>query len=786
MVETPEGRVVATTFDWFCIREDGRWYAVPNGPPRISVPQLTVARDGAVLACTSAPDATFVELRGDRLVPIWTSSLDTRGTVQYIGEAPDGAIWLAGTNLLARWERLGGEWTSFDDLPQPQLRDVEEGIWFAEEDRVLRLKEDQWTRFPQASRPLIGDSSGGVWMRTTSGLARWSSGGFTRFAEGTMGVTDPGDASVDGVGNLWVIGRGLDGRRRLARFDGEKWASFPMTDVKPTERIVFGTPDPRSGMWYVLEDSATDFYRLLRVDGASLVDVPLPDEARRFWMPRVRADGAGRLWLFGFLGLYRRDLDAQVPAWEQITELPGKQVLNVVERGKEVWFSYQGGTGGSGGVTRLLDGAWDHFSSAARNLTARNGDDALFFTHPRGVYVAARGSTLAPRLLALPEPTWVESIVSGLEGDLWIGSSTEVLHYTPDGIPPETVIVYGEKDIRYGEDLVLQVRGVERFKPLDRLGDFNVSVQLDDQPWGEFEPLSRGTVTVSNLTTGDHIVRVRVQDQGLDVDETPAAWHFRLHPVPLQDRSWFQPLVVAILLTVLTLGGLSVAAYRRELEQRRRKQELEHEILEVSEREQRRIGQDLHDGLGQRLTSISFQCEALRGMLKTSDAFSSQRLREIGTAVRAAIAETRTLAHALYPAEVDSGDLQLALGHLVGSVDRGFDGKCTYHHHWSPVVLSREDALNVYRLVQEALGNAIRHSGATTLHVESRRDDGQWILEVRDDGCGFDIENTAGRGLGLQIMRYRADLVGGSLIVVSHPGAGTTIRCVLRIGGKES
>jgi signal transduction histidine kinase len=332
----------------------------------------------------------------------------------------------------------------------------------------------------------------------------------------------------------------------------------------------------------------------------------------------------------------------------------------------------------------------------------------------------------------------------------------------------------------------LQVRGVERFKPLDRLGDFSVSVRLDNQPWGEFEPLSRGTVTVSNLTTGDHVVRVRVQDQGLDVDETPAVWQFRLHPVPLQDRSWFQPLVVAILLTVLTLAGLSVAAYRRELGQRRRKQELEHEILEISEREQRRIGQDLHDGLGQRLTSISFQCEAARGMLKTSDAHSSQRLREIGAAVRAAIAETRTLAHALYPAEVDSGDLKLALGYLVGSIDRGFDGECTYHHHWSPVVLSREDALNVYRLVQEALGNAIRHSGAATLHVESRRDDGQWIIEVRDDGCGFDTENPAGRGLGLQIMRYRADLIGGSLIVVSRPDGGTTIRCVLRIEGEES
>ena len=89
-----------------------------------------------------------------------------------------------------------------------------------------------------------------------------------------------------------------------------------------------------------------------------------------------------------------------------------------------------------------------------------------------------------------------------------------------------------------------------------------------------------------------------------------------------------------------------------------------------------------------------------------------------------------------------------------------------------------EDALHVYRMVQEALGNAIRHARAKTIGVELRRDAGQWVVEVRDDGCGFNPK-TPSAGLGQQIMRYRADRVGGSLSVDSTSGVGTTIRCVV-------
>jgi ligand-binding sensor domain-containing protein/two-component sensor histidine kinase len=786
VVEDPEGRIVVTTTAWVFTRKNGRWQRLPSGPPRISHGQLTTTVDGAILSCSHEPAARFVEWKDDRFVPIWTSQLDASGGVQHIDEAPDGAIWVAGPDLLARWERSGGEWRSFEDLPPPLLRDAEGGVWFADEDRVLRLIEDRWTDVPGAAGPLVGDGAGGIWMSTASGMARWRSDGLTRYAESTVGIESPHHALVDGAGNLWVLGGDASGPVRFARFDGGTWTQHTLHGVEPTERVAYSTADSREGVWCALRNSETDTYRVLRVTDAGSAEVPLPAAARRYWPPRLRPDHAGRLWLFGFFGLYEMGLDVDSPEWQPITALPGKRVENVAARKDAVWFSYVGTTGGRGGVSRLLDGAWTHFSSAGRDLVEGQQDDLLFYTHPRGVYIVAGGAAATPRLLVPPEPTRAESLVAGPEEDFWLGTGARVFHYRPDGVAPETVIVRGERDIFHGEDLVLRIRGVERFRTLARSQNFDVAVRLDDGPWTDFAPLSEGTVTVGDLTTGDHVVRVRVRDQGRDVDPSPATWSFRLHPVPLQDRAWFRPLAAGVILTVLILAGLSVAARQRENVQRRKKQALEHEILGISEREQRRIGQDLHDGLGQRLTSISFQCEALRSMLKRDDPASSQRLREIGAEVRTAISETRELSHALYPAEIDRGNLEIALGNLVTSIGRVFEGTCTYDHDWSPDVLSREYALNVYRLVQEALGNAIRHAGATKLEVESRRNGGAWIIEVRDDGRGFDADDSDGAGLGLQIMRYRADLIGGRLDVESRSDAGTTIRCTLRVGGRGS
>jgi len=780
-VETPDGRVVMTSDDWVFVREGGRWRQAANGPEQIMLGQIVLTRDGAILACSSRRMADFVEWKHDRFVPIWHVDLDTRGDVQFIGEAPDGSIWVAGFNTLARWERLGGEWQTYERFPRPMLRDVEGGIWFAGEGRILRLHDDRWIGISDTASLLVTDHSEGVWMIGRTGATRWHRDGLARFSRETLGVETPQIASVDGAGDVWVTGKNSDGQQPISSFDGKEWTRIEETGIEATETVVTWSSDRDGGMWYVVEDRRAESYRLIQVTGEGVTKVPLPADTHRYWEPYVKMDQEGRLWLFGFFGLYVSEPGAGRPDWRKVDGLPGTRVTSVAVRGREVWFCFQGTTGGRSGVSRLLDGEWEHFRNVSRNVIAGRFDQALFFTHPRGVYVREPESREPMWFLTFPEPTRVLSLLAGANRDLWLGSTGRVFHFSPDGVPPETEILGGEKDVFHEEDLILRVRGIERFRPLNRSREFSVAVQIDDRRWSDFEPLEDETVTIGDLTTGDHMVRIRVRDQGLDIDPTPAEWSFRFHPVPLQERPWFQPLAIGVFVALLLLAILSIVARQRERAQRRRKHELEHEILQISEREQRRIGQDLHDGLGQRLTSISFQCEALRGILEKGEPSSCDRLREIGAAVRTAISETRGLAHALYPAEIDQGNLEIALDDLVASVDRAFGGTCTYRHDWSPAPLDRDDALNVYRLVQEALGNAIRHSSAEALHVASRREGRTWVVEVRDDGRGFDPAEVAGAGLGLQIMRYRAHLVGGTLSVESSPGAGTTVRCSLRV-----
>jgi signal transduction histidine kinase/ligand-binding sensor domain-containing protein len=783
MVEGPDGQLLATTRQWVCVRENGRWKRFPNGPPSSGIGELVVTRDGAILACSMERAARFSQWKNDRFVPLWSTELDTRGSVQYLREAPDGSIWIVGVNLLARWERRGGEWQTFHDLPRPSLRDGTGGLWFAGHDRVERFAQDRWTRIPEAAGPLLRDPSGGVWMRTRSGLAHWRAGELSRFDRSEIGIAEIISANIDGAGHLWVVGTGSRGLLTLARFDGKAWSSYAFVDLKPTEKIVLAIPDVRAGVWFVAEELETGFYRVLRVNGTVVADFPIPEVARRYWIPRLHMDSGGTLWIFGMLGAQRFDPDDPEAGWQEILDLPGRQLRAIVSRGPEVWFSYLGSTGGRGGVSRLANGSWRHFSSAAQELTSSDGGDLLFFGDTRGIQIITGENLAALRLLTLPEPATISTVVAGPDGDFWLGDSRRTIHYLPDGIPPDTVLGQQEQTIVEGHGLVLQVGGVERFVPRDQSRPLDVAIRLDDRPWGEFEPLLDETITITGLGVGDHVVHARLRDQGLDIDPTPAALQFRVYPIPLQERSWFRAAALGIFMTVLFLALLSVVSRQREIHQRRKRRELERELLQISEREQRRIGRDLHDGLGQRLTGISYQCEALRGMILRDADGTPQQTDEIGASVREAISETRALAHALYPPEIDQGNLDIAIRRLVETTDRGFEGSCIFQHRWSPDALSRKKALNIYRLTQEALSNAVRHAQATKIEVVSRQDDRTWIVEVSDNGRGFDALKPSSPGLGLQIMRYRANLIGGRLEVTSRRGKGTKVRCSLRMTG---
>ncbi|HEX5609235.1 MAG TPA: sensor histidine kinase [Solirubrobacterales bacterium] len=197
--------------------------------------------------------------------------------------------------------------------------------------------------------------------------------------------------------------------------------------------------------------------------------------------------------------------------------------------------------------------------------------------------------------------------------------------------------------------------------------------------------------------------------------------------------------------------------------------------LRAQEEERTRVARDLHDEVNQSLTGLLLRLEAVR---EAAPPELESELAETKSLANQAMRELLSLARQLRPTALDDLGLTAAVGGQVEQVGRGeieasFDAEGDFSD------LSDDAQLVVYRVAQEALSNASRHSGATRVEVRMRRrEDGGVGLEVADDGRGFAFDESEG-GLGIGGMRERALLVGGELTIESRPGRGTTVALTL-------
>lgn len=210
---------------------------------------------------------------------------------------------------------------------------------------------------------------------------------------------------------------------------------------------------------------------------------------------------------------------------------------------------------------------------------------------------------------------------------------------------------------------------------------------------------------------------------------------------------------------------------------RTERKQLEQAILATSGREQRRIGQDLHDGLGQHLTGIAFlskvheQQLAERCLPEAADAAKIVRL------VNEAIHKTRQLARGLLPVLSDSDGLMSALQQWASEVEELFHIDCRFECEDPVLDLDETCATHLYHVAQEAAHNAIRHGRATHIVIGLSAGEEEGALSVLDNGCGIQQSRTNEPGIGLRIMKYRAGIVGGALRVEPAADRGTLVTC---------
>jgi len=216
-----------------------------------------------------------------------------------------------------------------------------------------------------------------------------------------------------------------------------------------------------------------------------------------------------------------------------------------------------------------------------------------------------------------------------------------------------------------------------------------------------------------------------------------------------------------------------------------RSQRLEREIVNISEAEQRRIGQDLHDGLCQHLAALSCAATSLRDDLqKLKLKGEAIRAEDLAYQLRDAVVQTRDLSHGLAPAHVSQVGLALALESLTQSVSRLQDVSCTFRASGSPVECDERTATHLYRIAQEAINNATRHGRAKNLGVSLETSGELMTLSVVDDGVG--ISEPTSNGMGLAVMRYRARLNGGELRIERPEHGGTRVSCTARLNQSDT
>lgn len=213
------------------------------------------------------------------------------------------------------------------------------------------------------------------------------------------------------------------------------------------------------------------------------------------------------------------------------------------------------------------------------------------------------------------------------------------------------------------------------------------------------------------------------------------------------------------------------------------RKQLEKEIIRISDREQWRIGQELHDGLGQQLTAIELMCQSLKGDLAELLPDSAEQVARMSIYLREAISQTRALAHGLTPFMLDAGGLQSALEKLTERTSSLGRLKCQFICP-SPVLLKdREAAGHFFRIAQEAVNNALKHAGATEILLQLTGSDGLVQLKVSDNGKGLPKVQRQKDGIGLQVLKHRANTIGAELTVESKPGKGVTVTCTMRRNG---
>jgi signal transduction histidine kinase len=208
---------------------------------------------------------------------------------------------------------------------------------------------------------------------------------------------------------------------------------------------------------------------------------------------------------------------------------------------------------------------------------------------------------------------------------------------------------------------------------------------------------------------------------------------------------------------------------------------MEREIIELSERERRRFGQELHDVVCQELASVTIAAHMLARKLLATEHDETALAREIARMTDHALETTRSVARGFFTAGFDGAGLAEALREAARYTTEHHCIPCVVHWQENLVITNEDIVIHLFRIAQEAIRNVVKHAAASHIEVSLRCEDKMFRLTIEDNGRGLSAPNGERKGLGLRIMSYRAKLIGGEFKTEHPPKGGTRVVCQVPI-----
>ena len=198
-------------------------------------------------------------------------------------------------------------------------------------------------------------------------------------------------------------------------------------------------------------------------------------------------------------------------------------------------------------------------------------------------------------------------------------------------------------------------------------------------------------------------------------------------------------------------------------------------VIDTSEREQNKMGHNLHEGLGQELAGIALLCKVLASKLTKENHAEKDAATDVATLIAETLRSTKDLAKGFYPIELEGGGLLIALQDLADQTSQRFCMHCELRHNGPAPHFGPAADLHLYRIVEESIANSIQHGHAQHILIESRTVNGSPMLSVTDDGIGFGETESENSGVGLHLIGYRARIIGAQIDVEKPDRTGCKI-----------